>query len=442
MTEKFNKYKRNIPKPFKVGNNPVITALVEGFAQEDTEISQQIQNTKAQLFVRTAEGQFLDRLANSVGVERPVTLGLLDSEFQELIPNLSLKAKQLRKTFYDTADVFWGPKFSRANVTTSGFEPFLISVGEKLIISVDNGDTQTIKVLSNDLEVNGTATAEEVQAILSRIRNVTAEIVTDALTGDRQINIRTNTPGAVGNIEIFEDSTILGSSKLSFDSGKYELNQLDQRVCIYEIRPNEVVIEIPAIVPKLKRTLSGSHHFHEDSTLEPVIAPGNGQWLGSFFYNPDGSSATYTVSKQKATILEVLAKGNVYTKVTVDNSNEFLDKSGVLIFDWGGSNEEVGVRFRGVPNSNTVLLDPSYKFIKDHGINEIINVLISQTPYSPKRSGEDLAIYLTSPSDARLVVQNILSSLAAAGVIVNFVILAPEYKYLIDNPYLDDDDAP
>jgi hypothetical protein len=36
----------------------------------------------------------------------------------------------------------------------------------------------------------------------------------------------------------------------------------------------------------------------------------------------------------------------------------------------------------------------------------------------------------------------ILESLAAAGVIVKFKVLAPTYKYLIDNPYISDDDAP
>jgi hypothetical protein len=435
MTEKFEKYKRNLPKPFKVGQNPVITALIEAFAETDTETSQQIENTKAQLFVRTAEGQYLDRLASSLGVSRPVSLGLLDSEYQELVPNLSLKAKQVRKTFYDTADVFWGPLFSRANVTTTNFEPFLISVGEYLLVSVDNGPIQKIKVLSNDLQTNGTASAEELSNILQRIKGVAPQILTDALTGNKQLNLRTNTPGAIGNIEIYSGSTILGTSKIDLVAKKYETNQLNQRVTIYEIRPNEVVIEIPAVVPKLRRSLKGSHHFHEDSTLEE-------SWVGSFFYNPSGSQASYTVSRQKAVIQENLAKGNVFTKVTVDDTSSFGTSTGTLIFDWGGPNEEVGIKFRGIPNSNTVLLDPSYKFRFDHVSGETINALVSQTPYIPRRSGDDYAIYLTSPSDARVVVQEILKSLAAAGIIINFVILAPSYKYAIDNPYLTSDDAP
>ena len=51
-------------------------------------------------------------------------------------------------------------------------------------------------------------------------------------------------------------------------------------------------------------------------------------------------------------------------------------------------------------------------------------------------------IYLTSSTQAREVIQGILQTLAAAGVVVNFVIAAPEYKYLIDNPYLTTDGTP
>jgi len=58
-----------------------------------------------------------------------------------------------------------------------------------------------------------------------------------------------------------------------------------------------------------------------------------------------------------------------------------------------------------------------------------------------KRQGLDLAIYFPSPSDAREIVQGLLESLAAAGVIITFVIIAPEYRYIIDNPYISSDDA-
>ena len=438
--DKLKKYLRTIPKVFKPGSNPVMNALLKGFAGADDEISTQIQNTKAQLFVRTAEGQNLDKLANSLGVSRPVSLGLTDGEYQNLIPNLSLKAKQIRKTFYDTAEVFWGPLFIYTNAQTLNFAPFNVSIGDTFEVAVDNGTSQKIKAITGDIAVNGAATAQEIVNMLSRVKGITATIQVDALTGDEAVNISSNTPGAAGALEI-KASSMVGVSKLNFTVKKYEIIQQPQRVVIYEIRPNEVLIEIPAIVPALRRTLKGSHHLHADSTLEGPVPPGNAIWQGSFLYDASGSQQTFTVSRQKAISEEALLKGNVYTKVTVDSTVNFTNVSGFLVFGWGLESQEQPVRFRGVPNSKTILLDPSYVFQKDQPIGTPINVIADQKPYKPRRDGTDLAIYLTSPSDAREVVQRILASLAAAGVIVNFVILAPDYIYHIDNPYLSTDDA-
>lgn len=437
---KLKKYLRTIPKIYNAANNPVINALLKGFAAADDEIAQQIKNTKAQLFVRTAEGQNLDKLANSLGVSRPVSLGLTDQEFQELIPNLSLKAKQIRKAFYDTAQIFWGPLFIYTNAQTSNFEPYNVSPGDLMKIAVDNGTIQTVKALVGDIAIPGAATAEEIQAILSRFKKTVTTIVVDALTGQKSVNIRVTTPGPSGALEIV-DSTMVGVSKLDFEIKKHEIIQQDQRVAIYEIRPNEVLIEIPAIVPALRRTLKGSHHLHADATLEGPVAPENGIWQGSFVFDPNGTQQTFTVSGQRAISEEALTQGNVYTKITVDDTVNITTPTGFLIFGWGTASEEQPVKYRGVPNSKTILLDPSYNFQKNQPIGTTINVLADRRPYKPRRDGTDLAIYLTSPSDAREVVQGILESLAAAGVIVNFVILAPKYKYLIDNPYLSTDDA-
>lgn len=438
---KREKFIRTIPKVFKPATNPVVKALVEAFSAQDEEIVNQIQEAKAQLFVRTAEGTYLDRLANARGVSRPASLGLTDPEFQELIPNLSLKAKQIRKTFYDTADVFWGKLFSRANVESSNFAPFNVSVGDTIGVKIDNGAVQEVKVLSGEIATNGAATVEEMVDILGRIEGATISIIEDSVTGNKSINIRTNTPGPRGSVEILDGYSMVGSSKLDLEIKSHELLDQAQRVMIYELRPNELTIEVPAIVPALRRTLKGSHHFHTDGTLH---SPSTENFKGSFFFDPDGLSSSYTVTGQKTEISlgETLMAGNVYTKVTVDDASGFETTSGYLIFGWGTDKEEQPVGFRGVPNSKTILLDPSYTFQNTHGAGTSVNVLSSLSAYKPRKDGTDLAIYLTSPSDAREVVQNILKTLAAAGVIVNFVILAPDYVYLQDNPYLTSDDAP
>lgn len=439
--QKFERYQRSTPRIYKVGENPVITALLQGFSESDAEVSQQIENTKAQLFVRTAEGNYLNKLATSLGVNRPVELGLDDATFQELIPNLSLKAKQVRKAFYDTSDVFWGPLFSRASLESANAAPFNISPGDLLVIKTESSEIQTIKVLTADVATPGAATAEEVQIMLSRLTNATVSIIEDQLTGDERINIRTDTPGPRGSIEIYDTSTMVGNTKIDFPISKVDLRDRDQRVMIYEIKPNEVIIEIPAIVPALRRTLKGSHHFHEDSTLESPVAPALGTWVGSFFYDVSGSSGqSFTVTRQKCKLDQTITKNNIYTSIVVDDNSSFENTTGRLVFGFGTSRQEQPVRYRGIPNSKTILVDPAYIFQFDHPADEYINVISDTTAYTPRRDGSDYAIYMTSPSGAREAVQEILRSLAAAGILVNFVILAPRYKFVIDNPYISTDD--
>lgn len=441
MSDYLKKLLNTIPKPFAPESNFVLSALLEAIAESDDEIQVQNNNAKDQIFVRTATGDRLEGVAKSLGVSKPPTLGLTDSEFQELIPNLSLKPKQIKKAFYDTADVFWGPLFSRANVSSNNFEPYNVITGNEIKVRVDNGDVQTIKVLAGDLATSGAATAQEIVDILNRIDGATATVQTDATTGDLYVNLRTDAVGSVGTLEILS-SSMIGVSKLDFTLKAYDILDLPQRVSIYNIRPNELLIEIPAIVPALKRTLRGSHHFHTDGTLESPVPTENGIWQGSFFFNPNGSQANYTVTSQRGELQQTISKGDVVTSLTLDDTSLFEAQQGNFVINYGDSLAEGPIKFRGVPNSNTLLIDPSYIFKRDHSIGEVINVISEKAPYVPRTTGEDLAIYFTSPSGAREVVQSILETLKAAGIVLNFVILAPKYKYLIDNPYLSTDDAP
>lgn len=441
MSNAFKKFVDTIPKTFNPETNRVMYALLWAIALSDDDVEAQIEEGKKALFVRTATGRNLEKLANSLGVAKPQSLGLTDTEFQELIPNLSLKPKTIRKSFYDTADVFWGPLYSRANIKTNNFAPFNLNVGDEFQISINNGLLQKIKVLTGDIAIPGQATAEEVQKILSKVKGATIEILAESLTGNDYINIRTNTPGSTGSVEIYASSAV-GTTKVDFPIGAYGILSLDQRVVVYNINPNELLIEIPAIIPALRRTLRGSHHFHADATIEPARGINQGIWQGSFIFNPTGQTNSFTVSRQSSQLQQTITKGNIYTALAVNSNTSFESPTGDILFDYGSDSQEGPVKFRGIPNSNTILIDPGYVFKFDHEIGSNINVISDKKPFTPNKNGKDLAVYLTSPSGAREVVQAILASLAAAGVIVKFKVLAPTYKYLIDNPYISEDDAP
>lgn len=434
---KIDRYIRRIPKIFRPGINPIITALLEAWAQEDDGVVEQLQQTKSQLFVRTAEGQFLDRLASGLQVDRPTELPLLDETFQELIPNLSLKAKQIRNIFYDVCDVFWGPLFTRVNITSGNSATFDVSPGDEIVVSIDGATDQTIRATIAEIAVPGVATADEMATILGRISGVTASVITEQISGAQQVNIRTDTLGPRGSIEVNSaGSTMVSPTKLDFlTDERVRITNLDQRAVVYEIRNKELLIELPAIVPILLSTLKGSHHLHATSAIEPPIAPSNGIWQGSFLFNPT-SGSSFTITNQSTTILEPLTKGNVFTKVTVADASNIPNEPGTLVFNFGLTNQEVPVQYIGRPNNSTILLDPAHVFDQTHLTGSRINVVGSElNTFVPTITGEDLAIYLTAPATARQIVQEFLLSLAAAGIVVRFEILLPKYKYICFNPF-------
>lgn len=428
---KLDRFVKFMPKELKPSFNPILNALLSAWAGADDDIMQQLVNTQAQLFVKTAEGAYLDRLASSFGVARPFSLGLLDADFQNLIPNLSLKQKQVIKSFYDTMDVFWGPLFSRANVTSSNAENYTVSSGDSFQIKVDGGPVQMLTLTDGDIRIPGGATAAELVRIFSRFTGITATAVQDPASFAVKINIRTNTPGARGSIQF-----ISGFSALGFQENfKFRVTDLPQRSVVYRINAGEILIELPAIVPTLRRTLKGSHHFHADATLESAIPPANGIWQGSFVYSSNQSP--FVATSTKTTLTQAILKGSVINEITVADSSQFPVSGGKLIFDFGKSEQESPVNYITVPNNNTILIDPGYSFQNTHLSGSSINLLLAgqTTPYKPRLDGTDLAVYLTSPANARDLVQEILESIAAAGITVTFLVLLPTYRYLIDNPY-------
>jgi hypothetical protein len=438
---KIDRYIQNIPKLFKPGLNPIITALLTAWAQEDDEIVTQLKNTKSQLFVKTANGQYLDRLASGLGVSREQILQLSDDKFRELIPNLSLKPKQVRKTIYETLDVFWGPLYSRANFTTQNYAPFNVVDGDQLIVKIDGGEDQDITIQPGDIAVQGAATADEIATVLSRISGATVSVITDTQTGNEYVNIRTNTVGSRGSVYFYKFSMAYPNKLflvVELDNGAlvdatHRLVDLTERTCVYEIRNKELLIELPALVPILKDTLKGAHHFHANATLEAPVAPENGTWQGSFLYSR--STTDFTVTSTVATLQQSLLAGQVYTELTVDDASAFPEE-GYLIFDWGRGTQEEPVRYIGKSNDQTLLLDPSHVFTQNHSNGGKVNYLSSLTAPTPALDGSDLAIFLVSPSTARQAVQTLLQDLVAAGVVVTFVVLLPDYfTDVTPNPY-------
>lgn len=128
-------------------------------------------------------------------------------------------------------------------------------------------DTQTEKTIRFKPNAFADITDVTVSELVSFINSeedhnklITANSYLDPVLGNK-LNIRTNTPGLLGSIQISggDANDLL---RLNFSLTK----QVEVKASVYELNPNEIVVRIPSSVPILRRTLKGSIHAKNNKT--------------------------------------------------------------------------------------------------------------------------------------------------------------------------------
>jgi len=151
-------------------------------------------------------------------------------------------------------------------------------------------------------------------------------------------------------------------------------------------------------------------------------------FVSAYVYDPENTS--FTATSVRCRLDQVISKGTINPTITVEDASDIPDTLGKLIFDFGRSNQEVPVIYRGRPNNNTLLLDPSYVFENTHLAGEIINLITSPVlPTTPAKDGTDYATFITGLKEARIAVQNLIRQIKAAGVSVRFIVDTPSYLW-------------
>ena len=369
---KLDKMSRMVPGLYRPRFNPYVRGLLYAWSEEDDKLVTAVQDAKEQLFVKYAKLQFLDALGSNVGVFRPVVINLSDDQYRQLIPALSFAPKQVIPTIQKILDVFFG----------------------------------------------------------------------------------------VG----------------------------DPRVFVKEVNPNEIVIRIPSSVPSLRRNLKGSHHFHNysgqitnvdntfktltvdlygikslvldelagavigqgNSLMTPILSSSAGttgvtlqfavstdlsifttgdfcianvpRYPGSFM--PDDTRA-YTVTKQRGYLGQNITAGSLLPTLSMTDASGIPDAPGRIIFNFGRNIQEADIKYFGRPNNTTLLIDPAYTFQKNHSIGDVVNVIVK--PYQkPAINGNDYSVYFVGVTAARILAQQIVESVVAAGVVIRWIVIEPE----------------
>ena len=151
-------------------------------------------------------------------------------------------------------------KFLDSTIVTTarGYTPKVLSV------KIDNDPQIDLVVIPKYISNLASATAEEVSnALNGNGSNSTASSVRKDLTTNRYVNLRTNTTGSFGQIQVTGGTA---NAILNFPTTLNTIDTLQFNTVIYEINPREIVLKIPRLVAKLTRTLKGAWHINNSLT--------------------------------------------------------------------------------------------------------------------------------------------------------------------------------
>lgn len=181
-------------------------------------------------------------------------------------------------------------------------------VVRELSYIADNQVPRTIRFKPNAFANLDAVKVSEIVAYLNadseHSQYIKASAYLDPILGNK-LNIRTNTPGLLGSIQI-TGGDANDPSRLNFDL----LKHTEVRASVYEVNPNEIVVQIPSSVPILRRSLKGSAHPKSTKT--------------EIFSVPE----LYNFSANPTSTLNITVDGTPYV-VTFTNASDFANPAKV-----------------------------------------------------------------------------------------------------------------
>lgn len=145
-------------------------------------------------------------------------------------------------------------------------------------------------------------------------------------------------------------------------------------------------------------------------------------------------SAPFVLSSNTGEIADSIQAGKIIRLLNL-GANTIPASGGFLIFDYGLNTQEGPVRYLYKPTDNTIAIDPSYTFKFNHTMNSGITLVETNGPHQMSTLGTEYPPYITDPSQARIILEDLILSVKSAGIFVNFLVHYPEQLYGILDVY-------
>lgn len=230
--------------------------------------------------------------------------------------------------------------------------------------------------------------------------------------------------GAIGTAYIeyenpngIPQTTLQGTADaiLFFNPKKRILTTNERYAAAFQTSPRTIEIFMPATTRIVRRDRKGAAHIYGDNTSSL-----EGQ-NGPYVYD---TTVGFTISDKAALTTEPLGV-NSDSILFVNNASDFPDNTGHLIIGLGTSHQEGPVPYISRPSSQTIRINPSYKFKNNHPIGTDVALVSKLAPPSPNKDGTDLPFFLTDSVAGRVYAEKLIKEITATGIIVIIYVLYP-----------------
>jgi hypothetical protein len=140
--------------------------------------------------------------------------------------------------------------------------------------------------------------------------------------------------------------------------------------------------------------------------------------------NTFDTTQPFTVSSINTVLTQEL-NANSPDVFTVANAVDFPNSPGLLIFNYGDDNQEGPVPYIARPSDNTLLLSPVYSIKTPHPPGTTVFLVSLNAPPVITPDGLNYPFYITDVVAGRIYAQDLIQSVAAAGISIVFTILYP-----------------
>lgn len=168
--EKEKKRLRSYLNPSIRGIN--VDNVLEALAHSGSHLIDNVEAVNDQLYIVTAQGQYLDAKLAGRDITRPDNVGLSDDVFRQLGIEVSTR-KQVRDLMHEILRIMYGEEFVRATVRSAELETYALENGDTLIISFGDQEPVEVTFTTGQFSNIASATAQEVaDAITKEIRRL------------------------------------------------------------------------------------------------------------------------------------------------------------------------------------------------------------------------------------------------------------------------------